>query len=179
MSFQLPPKFDQGKFMTDIQIDRNNLSENMAQHSALGAYYGIQHALWEGTLNRLKMRTETMRSVRELEIRSELETEHGKKPTEGMVKSSLLADDKMENFRKLVVEAEEQALLYKNAVEFFKHRREHLTSLGHDARQERQGELSIRELEARHGGGANSRELADKAKSMLAGRSEAGKAEAH
>lgn len=152
MAYIAPKKFDEDKYLTDIKVDRNDISSVMAEHASLSAYYGVQHARWEGTYSLLKMRVETFKSQTELKLRKELEEELGKKPTENMVKSALVSHPDYEEYQQKLVKAEEQVILFKNALDAFKQRRDMVTSIGHDLRLEKQGEISVQVAQARQSG---------------------------
>ena len=116
-------------YKDDLEIDHNNLDIEFIEQPTKFAYYAEQTANAKLVFEKSKERFEVAKAMAELRIRSELELENGKKPTESVVAAHLVLDD---NFSKARQEHNDDAHTYNLisiSVKAFEHRKVSLENL--------------------------------------------------
>ena len=133
------------KFKEDIAINILDLDNAFVNQAALAAYYGIQCAKANEQVDNLKL----VMDVREAQIGHEIRRaliDEGTKPTEALINAGVMVNKQYIKARRAHNEARTNLEMLKAAVEAFRQRRDMLSQLGNNERQEKRGELFIRDF---------------------------------
>jgi hypothetical protein len=124
-------KFNNEKYLKDLQINRTDLDYELATNPAILGYYGSQYAQWTEKADKMKM----MRDNRASELYIELK-DSGTKVTDGYISAKQQLDEQHQNYANALRLAREQAELYSNAVNALEKKQFSIQALNANIRSE-------------------------------------------
>lgn len=135
---------DEQRLQEDLSFTTNNLSLAMTRQAALFAHYGRLAAEATYQADRAKQQVELAEAELDQTFRDGL-TAAGTKFTEAMIKSMIIKDSGYQAAQSRAYEAKAIAKMIGTAADSFDHRKDMLIQCGADAREEKKGNLRMKE----------------------------------
>jgi hypothetical protein len=121
----------------EIRIDQTDLMQSFLDQAGKYAWYAAVHAAALAMVDRTKRQRDTTKARAMSRLRRERDPKTGKYPSETQVLNMVDAEEDVEAAQKAYHDALEQEYILKAVKEAFAHRRDMLTQIGADVRQEK------------------------------------------
>lgn len=134
----------QSELKADLAFSVNRLDDAMMNQASLFSHYANQAAKAQLQADRMKNELELVEALIDKELRDEA-AESGQKITEALLAKQIRLDPRYQQALKNSSEAKMIAQMTKSTTEAFSQRRDMLVQIGKDLREERLGDLKIKQ----------------------------------
>jgi len=145
-TFKIGEKEFKGDLASDLKIDVNNINEEFSNQPAIFAWWATLASIANEIHQKKKLQRKILEAELDKEKRKELEATKGRKVTERIVEREVMLDDRWKQAYLEEIEAGRQASILSAATEALRQRKDMLTSLGLQLREEMRSEQVIKEV---------------------------------
>jgi hypothetical protein len=140
--YEVKDIIDPKQLRDDLAINEIDLSLSMMTQAGLFAYYSMMAANAQFQLDKFEQMEEIVNARLDKKVRDAASVE-GVKITEAQVKHKAALESEAIAIRQAVNKARMIATICKSAADSFRHRRDMLTQMAFNGREERKGELRV------------------------------------
>ena len=140
---------DPARLKRDVAFSPHNIDDAMMTHASKFVHYAVQSSMARGQFERMKAAFEILESKLDGEHRTVLKEENPK-TTEAQIRAAVVADARWKAANARLIETRTVYELAQDAKEAFTMRRDTLLQVAKNVREERGGEMRLREIQEDH-----------------------------
>lgn len=140
---------DPARLKRDVAFSPHNIDDAMMTHASKFVHYAVQSSMARGQFERMKAAFEILESKLDGEHRTVLKEENPK-TTEAQIRAAVVADARWKAANARLIETRTVYELAQDAKEAFTMRRDTLLQVAKNVREERGGEMRLKEIQEDH-----------------------------